>query len=229
MKRILLSLVAMLAMVGMSAQDGNVKMYIEAGSSKDLTKIPVALYMTNDVDIQGLQASFSLPEGLGKANFVYDEEEEVYTVLSSDRCTKSHIKNLVEMFTASKPNDLLISITTGTTTAYFKGNEGEIGTFYFDGSSLAEGTYTVKMYGATAFPNAVGRYDAAGYHTPQQAADYKPFETETTFVIKGGIASGIAAVKTNSAAKGIFNVAGQRMNSLQKGINIVDGQKLFVK
>ena len=61
-----------------------------------------------------------------------------------DRANKNHEKNTVEMFTNSKPNDLLLSITTGTKTGYFSGNSGEVGTFYFDGSSLADGEYQTQ-------------------------------------------------------------------------------------
>ena len=72
MKKILLTLVTMLAAVGMNAQEGNVKMYIEVESTSDLKNIPVNLYIDNDVELVGYQASFALPEGLGKSNFIFE-------------------------------------------------------------------------------------------------------------------------------------------------------------
>lgn len=42
-------------------------------------------------------------------------------------------------------------------------------------------------------------------------------------------ATAISEVEATSAAKTIFNAAGQRINTLQKGINIVGGKKVYVK
>ncbi|GEM_PF-4557965 len=229
MKKILLTLVTMLAAVGMNAQEGNVKMYIEVESTSDLKNIPVNLYIDNDVELVGYQASFALPEGLGKSNFIFDEDEEVYFVLSS-RATKNHIKNTKELWVASHPNDLLVSCLSDNNSK-LKNTSGSVGTFTFDGSSLSDGEYEVKMYDAFALPTASARYDAAGYHTPDQSADYKSFEYSAKLKIEGGTAVGITAIRANnSAAKaGVYNIAGQRLNGLQKGINIVNGQKVIVK
>lgn len=230
MKKILLTLVAMLAVAGMNAQEGTVNMYIEVGSTSDLTNIPVTIYLDNTVEINGIEAKFALPEGLTDKSFVEnDDAADTYTVLS-DRATKNHEKNTVEMFNKSNPNDLILSITTGTKAGFFDGQTGAIGTFYFDGSSLGDGEYAVKMYGASAFHDASGRYDAAGYHTPDQSADYQAFESTATVKIEGGAAVGISSVKAaTDVHTGIYNIAGQRMNGLQKGINIVNGQKVIVK
>ena len=51
-----------------------------------------------------------------------------------------------------------------------------------------------------------------------------------TPIIIGQEATAITEVKDNpTAAKAIFNAAGQKVNSLQKGFNIVDGKKVYVK
>ena len=42
-------------------------------------------------------------------------------------------------------------------------------------------------------------------------------------------ATAISEVEATSAAKTIFNAAGQRINTLQKGLNIVGGKKVYVK
>jgi hypothetical protein len=226
MKKLLLSIVAMLAFASMHAQ--NVNMYILVGNTTDINNIPVTLYVDNDVEITGLQATFAIPDVLTKSNLVFDDEEETYFSISS-RATKNHKKNSKELFKASKPNDLSISIVSDNG-SMIKETSGEIGTFWFDGSSLADGTYSVKMYDACVFPDANSRIDAAGQHTPDQSADYKAFEFECTFTLaNGAVTCNINNIATAKKVGGIYNIAGQQMNGLQKGINIVDGKKIYVK
>ena len=149
--------------------------------------------------------------------------------LQTSRTTKNHKKNSKDLFKASKPNDLSISIVSDNGSK-IKETTGAIGTFWFDGRSLANGTYSVKMYDACVFPDANSRIDAAGRHTPDQSADYKPFEAEVQITIKDGtLTSGINNIIVEGKANGIYNIAGQQMKGLQKGINIVDGQKVYVK
>ena len=226
MKKLLLSIVAMLAFASMQAQ--NVNMYILVGNTTDIKNIPVTLYVDNDVEITGLQATFAIPDVLTKTSLVFDEEEETYFSISG-RATKNHKKNSKELFKSSKPNDLSISIVSDNG-SMIKDNSGEMGTFWFDGSSLADGTYSVKMYDACVFPDANSRIDAAGQHTPEQSADYKPFEFVCTFTLaNGAVTCNIVNLSTNNKVGGVYNIAGQQMNGLQKGINIVDGKKVYVK
>ena len=226
MKKLLLSIVAMLAFASMQAQ--NVNMYILVGNTTDIKNIPVTLYVDNDVEITGLQATFAIPDVLTKTSYVFDEDEETYFSISS-RATKNHKKNSKELFKASKPNDLSISIVSDNG-SMIKDNSGEMGTFWFDGSSLADGTYSVKLYDACVFPDANSRIDAAGQHTPDQSADYKPFEFVCTFTLaNGAVTCNIVNLSTNNKVGGVYNIAGQQMNGLQKGINIVDGKKVYVK
>ena len=226
MKKLLLSIVALVAASAIQAQ--NVNMYILVENTTDAKNIPVTLYVDNDVDITGLQATFAIPESLTKDNYLYDEDEELW-FLMSNRATKNHQKNSKNLIKASTPNDLSISIVSDNGSK-IKETSGAIGTFWFDGSTLADGTYTVKMYDACVFPDANSRIDAAGQHTPEQKDDYKPFEFECTFTVANGtISSGINNISISSKVGGIYNIAGQQMNGLQKGINIVGGQKILVK
>ena len=226
MKKLLLSIVAMLAFATMQAQ--NVNMYILVGNTTEIKNIPVTLYVDNDVEITGLQASFEIPAGLTQDNYQFDEDEEMY-FLQTSRTTKNHKKNSKDLFKTSKPNDLSISIVSDNGST-IKETSGAIGTFWFDGSSLADGTYSVKMYDACVFPDANSRIDAAGQHTPEQSADYKPFEFVCTFTLaNGAVTCNIVNLSTNNKVGGVYNIAGQQMNGLQKGINIVDGKKVYVK
>ena len=226
MKKLILSIIALVAVTAVQAQ--NVNMYIEVEATTDLKNIPVTLYMTNDVEIIGLQATFALPTGLTKSNYNYDMDEEMYFLMTG-RTTKNHQRNSKNMFKSSAPNDLFINCVSDNGSA-IKENSGAIGTFWFNGSSLADGTYSVKMYDACAFPDANSRIDAGGQHTPDQSADYKPFECEFKFVVaNGAVTSSISNLIVTGKAKGIYNIAGQQMNNLQKGINIVGNQKVYVK
>ncbi len=224
MKKILLSIVALIATVSMNAQNS---LYIEVGESETTSKIPVNIYMTNDTVIAGIQASFALPEGLTYANFIQDEETEKYVTLNRKRCALAFTYNTVEMFTKSKPNDLLVSITAATTGKVIEAGKGLVGTFYFDGSSLADGTYEVTQYTATIFPNSKIRYDIDSEKTSDD--DYK-----ASFTISGGKVIGTATAisevnASDNSPKAIYNIAGQRMNSLQRGLNIVNGKKVLIK
>ena len=226
MKKLILSIIALVAVTAVQAQ--NVNMYIEVEATTDLKNIPVTLYMTNDVEIIGLQATFALPTGLTKSNYNYDMDEEMYFLMTG-RTTKNHQRNSKNMFKSSAPNDLFINCVSDNGSA-IKENSGAIGTFWFNGSSLADGTYSVKMYDACAFPDANSRIDAGGQHTPDQSADYKPFECDFKFVVaNGAVTSSISNLIVTGKAKGIYNIAGQQMNNLQKGINIVGNQKVYVK
>lgn len=223
MKKILLSIIALVAVLSANAQN---TLYIGVGNTTDIKRIPVTIYMDNSNSIYALQASYALPAGLTYKAFnqdstysADDEEWSFFYVALSGRAYSAHKTNKKEMFTASKPNDLLISITDGgsATPKYFKESTGAIGSFSFDGSSLADGTYYVKQYTATLFPDANTRYDQT--------------DTEAGFTISKGVVTVINSVKDDAKNTNgtIYNIAGQRMNSFQKGINIVDGKKYLVK
>lgn len=225
MKKFLLSLVALIGAVSVNAQNN---LYIEVGESDNTAKIPVYIYMTNDTTIIGIQASYALPEGLTYKNFINNgDEEEVDCITLSERCATTFTRYKVEMFTKSKPNDLLFSTTAGTTSRVIGEGSGLIGTFYFDGSSLTDGTYEVTQYTATIFPGASERYDI-------DSRDSDDDDVKASFTIQDGKVTGtstaINEINANgNAAKGIYNIAGQRLNTLQKGLNIVDGKKVYVK
>ena len=72
MKKLLLSIVALVAASAIQAQ--NVNMYILVENTTDAKNIPVTLYVDNDVDITGLQATFAIPESLTKDNYLKDED-----------------------------------------------------------------------------------------------------------------------------------------------------------
>lgn len=229
MKKQVLFLIMMLLPFITKSQ--NVNMYIEVGVTSDLRNIPVTLYVDNDVEIAGLQATFAIPDGLNKTSYVFDEEEERYFSISG-RATKNHKKNSKEFFKASAPNDLSISIVSDNG-SMIKGNSGDIGTFWFDGSSLADGTYIVKMYNACVFPDANSRIDAAGVHTPEQSADYKPFENVFQFVIadrtvRGDIISNNKILTIRCSGNGSATYNGNVVKEKSSSFSLEEGTKAVV-
>ncbi len=225
MKKISLSLAALVAAVSMEAQTNS--LYIKVGESETTSKIPVNIYMTNEASIIGLQASYALPTGLTQENSIYDNDNKQYVALNSERCDSEFSKYKVEMFTNSKPNDLLLSVTAGATDKAIAAGDGLIGTFYFDGSSLTDGTYEVAQYTATIFPSASERIDIDSRTTSDD-------DLKASFTVKDGKVIGTTTginsiVSDDEAADGIYNIAGQRLNAPQKGLNIVGGKKVLVK
>lgn len=225
MKKISLSLAALVAAVSMEAQTNS--LYIKVGESETTSKIPVNIYMTNEAGIIGLQASYALPTGLTQENSIYDNDNKQYVALNSERCDSEFSKYKVEMFTNSKPNDLLLSVTAGATDKAIAAGDGLIGTFYFDGSSLTDGTYEVAQYTATIFPSASERIDIDSRTTSDD-------DLKASFTVKDGKVIGTTTginsiVSDDEAADGIYNIAGQRLNAPQKGLNIVGGKKVLVK
>lgn len=235
MKKFLLSLVALIGAVSVNAQNN---LYIEVGESDNTANIPVNIILDTDVELSGLQASFALPNGLGfdafkkvKRRYVtintdlwpYDDANDDYA-----EAYYTFYENAKEFATASKPNDLLISLTNGTTTNKIPAvKNGILGTFYFDGSTLTDGSYEVTQYTATLFPDAKTRIDI-------DSRDSDDDDVKASFTIQDGKVTGtstaINEINANGdAAKGIYNIAGQRLNTLQKGLNIVDGKKVYVK
>ena len=60
--------------------------------------------------------------------------------------------------------------------------------------------------------------------TPEELAEAADIEDA-----KEAVATAINSTKVQTAAKTIYNVAGQQIKTLQKGLNIVEGKKVYVK
>ena len=181
MKRIIIGIMALCTSMCMQAQEN--KLYILISETANLNKIPVTLYMNNNVAVEGIQASFALPNGLTKDNFVYNSTEEAYVVLDAARCASVFSRNQFEYFTDVNPNDLLMGFTSGISGRTIAAGSGAIGTFYFNGSSLKDGTYSVKMYAATIFPDANTRYDQEDVELIFSIRDGKVIDDSTPYCI----------------------------------------------
>ena len=64
----------------------------------------------------------------------------------------------------------------------------------------------------------------------ESSNDWCMFDNWKLYYLGKNAPEGIETIAAdNTVAKGIFNIAGQKLNKLQRGLNIVDGKKIFVK
>lgn len=227
MRKILLSIAAALVATTMSAQNS---LTIAVGETSDLKAIPVT--MTQDLidDCAGWEVYFQLPEALDQSetyeedgetlyrnpNFNYDEDEEAYFIKGEALGKKQYP---VEQFQASQNTKLFVSMMDG---AKFKSQQGEAGTFTFNGSTLPDGDYEVKL--------TEGLY---GFFSKDSGEPVTP--TSAPFTIKDGqlIVGDPVAINEVSKAKAndgaIYDLQGRKVNAAAKGLYIQNGKKVYVK
>ena len=196
-------------------QNDKALLTISVGSTTDLAKIPVSVILTNpEVEITAVEGCMFSPAGV--SSFLYDEVNEDFVYDTTDRWTRSHGNT---SFAGTKLHgfDWFFFSIVSSKSSNFKGNDGVIATFYFDGSKLADGNYEIKLK------------DAISVWTDKRNTktyDAKPMSS--TFTISGGKATGVEGVEAESGAKAgsAITVDGKAASSLQKGqIYIIDGKK----
>ncbi len=189
---------------------------ISVGSTTDLAKIPVSVILTNpEVEITAVEGCMFSPAGV--SSFLYDEDNEDFVYDTTDRWTRSHGNT---SFAGTKLHgfDWFFFSIVSNKSLNFKGNDGVIATFYFDGSKLGDGEYEIKLK------------DAISVWTDKRNTktyDAKPMSS--TFTISGGKATGVEGVEAENGAKAgsAITVDGKAASSLQKGqIYIIDGKKV---
>ncbi|MBQ7742090.1 MAG: Ig domain-containing protein [Bacteroidaceae bacterium] len=142
-------IVAVLTMIANSANAAgdagdDVEIFAVVESTDDVSNIPITLCLTNpSTEICGIEAKFDPPVDVSK--FV---NTDLYN--STDRWNKNTV---VDLSTPTYENNALYcwlrdSEDYGTP---LKDTEGPVITVYFDGSELADGSYTVKMYDVIAY------------------------------------------------------------------------------
>ena len=195
-------------------QNDKALLTISVGSTTDLAKIPVSVILTNpEVEITAVEGCIFSPAGVN--SFLRDADDD-FEYGDSDRWTKSHGNT---SFAGTKLHgfDWFFFSIVSNKSANFKGNDGVIATFYFDGSKLGDGEYEIKLK------------DAISVWTDKRNTktyDAKPMSS--TFTISGGKATGVEGVEAENGAKAgsAITVDGKAASSLQKGqIYIIDGKK----
>lgn len=202
MKKILLSMVALVATLSASAQFSTDvdKFDLKNGESKTVTfslktEEPVTLY----------EFWFVLPEGL---EIAYDEEEEEYGIELLSNNAKSHA--LTADYKKGSKTEFLVSVASNKL-ASLKALEGEVlaVTFKATADVAADAQIVIKdPFAGTAAEKKIS------------------FENFYLTVNPTAI-NGISADETKSGV--IYNMAGQRVSKATKGIYVVDGKKVAVK
>ena len=198
--------------------DENDKAFVTllVGSTEDLTKIPVSVILTNpSLEMSAIEGNIKLPVGMDK--FLYDDEEEDYVYDDTDRWSKSH-----SMFTAAGTAlhgmDKFYFSIVSSKSKNFTGGEGAVVTFYFDGSSLSDGSYEVSLYD----PMAV-------WTDTKDITTYKSSDSTAKFSISGGKATGVEGVKAEdgTTVKGIYTISGKEVTTPVKGqVYVINGKKV---
>jgi hypothetical protein len=96
-------------------------------------------------------------------------------------------------------------------------------------TTVPEGAYVVENPDGN--PTAVLVEEGTESILPANAAYLElPQATESSYLLRGGVATGVEALKSLTSGKAeIYDLSGRKLNKLQKGINIVDGIKILVK
>ena len=185
------------------------------GSSDDLTKIPFTISLTNSIDITAVEGNVRLPGGLGPDKVVYSEDDEDFVYDASARWKKTHALTAFAGTEAHAQDSFFFSIVSSKS-ANFNDAEGAIVTFYFDGSSLADGEYEADFF------------DAISVWTDKvNTRTYKVANTTCKFTISGGKATAVGSIEAEdgAAVKGIITVDGKAVTAPQKGqIYVIDGK-----
>lgn len=141
-------------------------------NTKDLKRIPVEVSLDNpSVPVTCVQCFLQLSDTT--ANFCKDEGGKTYIYSRTTRWTQQH-QAVMAWSPHKHPNSLMLMVITPLS-ENFKGTMGPVGIVYFDGSSLPNGTYTLKMFDS----NVV-------WTDKRQVRSYLIPDTETTFEISNG-------------------------------------------
>ena len=197
-------------------QNDKALLTISVGSTTDLAKIPVSVILTNpEVEITAVEGCMFSPAGVN--SFLRDADEENFVYDASDRWSSTHGNT---SFAGTKLHgfDWFFFSIVSSKSSNFKGNDGVIATFYFDGSKLGDGEYEINLK------------DAISVWTDKRNTktyDAKPMSS--TFTISGGKATGVEGVEAENGVKAgsAITVDGKAASSLRKGqIYIIDGKKV---
>lgn len=160
-----------------------VSMSLIIGSTNDKSRIPVSVCMDNPyIDIYALEVCIQAPVNVNY--FLWDEEKKKAEYTDTERW---NYHSAVTSYGSAQHGDnaLFISIAGPAISRPFIGNEGTVITVFFDGSKLADGEYTVKMFDALAITYETNSYG--------QSIDkgYKVAPYDATFSIKNGHVIGV--------------------------------------
>lgn len=200
MKKILLSIVALMATFTASAQFSTDPAVLKIAKGEEKT---VTFSLKTEEPVTLYEFWMILPEGL---EVVYDADEEEYLIELLSNNAKSH--SLTADYKKGSKTDFFISVSSSKL-ATLKALEGDVLSITF--KATADVTSPIKIQGPFA-------------GTPsEKKISFDDFEIN---VNSETAINGISAEQTKSGV--IYNMAGQRVSKATKGIYVVDGKKVAV-
>lgn len=159
-----IAIAAMMSNRANAANDGDSDVMLTAvvQSTNDVSKIPVTIYLTNpSTEIKAIEAVLEAPVAVDKFdNIAYSNTDRWNSMAEIQMAagTENHGANgffiSILNWTGDRLTDPYAQITECS------GTEGPIITVYFDGSELADGNYTVRMYDAFAVASGSSSIDS---------------------------------------------------------------------
>ncbi|MBO4592715.1 MAG: hypothetical protein J5678_00775 [Bacteroidaceae bacterium] len=141
-------LLTMLAMVSRAdvvvADSSDCRLTIKVLPTEDVTKIPIQVSMTNSVPMTCVQCYLSTPDTTDL--FFYTGENRGVAFTPSDRWASQH--HTMFSWGTKKHPFAMMALVVSTLSENFKGTDGPLFKVYFDGSKLADGSYSIKMQDA---------------------------------------------------------------------------------
>ena len=202
MKR-LLFLFALLLSAQLSAQEAthNNRLYFTIGETKDLTKVPLMLYLDNStIDITAVEAYIAMPENTLLGDGVLYGRAENHELVEGD----------VE-------GVRFVSIASPSLSVIENGNE-IICTWLCDFSQLSDGEHTITATGMFA----VGVNDAG-------VTSYTVAEQSLTIEIESNTTAIEDMKEQRAESKDIYDLGGRSVKEITaKGIYIVNGKKIKI-
>lgn len=204
--------------------DPSVTISAVVGNTDDLKNVPLTIYLSNpDTAMCAFEAYI---KGITPSLFVYDEDEEMYTVTRGSRLRAKH--NIITMaHTARYGDDAFYVSITGEGNPTFRGTEGALVTLYFDASGLSDGQNTIQLvdaFGVTNDKVATGSHTTSWYFSTDQIA---AGANNVVFTKADGKVTGIATATAEDVAnaKSIYTINGTKVTAPQKGqIYVIDGK-----
>ncbi len=145
---------------------------VKVVAAKDLKRVPVEVWMNNpSVPMTCVQCYLQMSDSSDV--FCKDGDGKSYLFTRTTRWTQQH--QVMMTWNTKRHHQALMAMIVSPHSENFKGTVGPILTMYMDASSLADGSYSLKLLDSNMV--WTDKHDIRTYLTP---------DTEATFVIKKG-------------------------------------------
>ena len=214
MKKIYMTMVALLCSFAAMAQDGDCVYANDIKVDKGVTEANLSVCVKNSMEAGAVSFRLELPAGVTAKLDRRGNPSFGAANLNADRADGFKFDAQV----CADDGNVQYSVYDSW---YFEGNDGEVcfvPLVISDEVAAVDGEYTIRLYNiAVADPDAVSL-------TVQGL-----FNTEATCKLVVGEGTGINSINADDNNAPVYNVAGQRVSKAQKGVYIQNGKKVAVK